>query len=318
MTHVQASRQGYKLHPRQDAPVKTVTSLWYINFVHNLVLFNTETSRKQTFSILFFGTKLLSNTWTMNLVRILILLSVFVRESCAVPPPHPEASHDAYDIHRSLYKDTTPTKLLHPKVCHDLGEEECLAWDQTMQDNARKLQEIGNTTGFVRVLVLLVRFSDHVNKSLPPRSEIDTLFNGDGIDGRVTPTGSIKDWYRANSYGRMRMEAEVIDWITTNNTELHFSRNQSGITHDFRFSMYPILDELDKQGFVWNRFDQNKDDLIDSIVLLHSGYAAELGDIDCYTNRTTGQRIWSHAVGFQDNNWVSKRTGIRANSYAVG
>jgi hypothetical protein len=251
---------------------------------------------------------------------ILILVSIFVRESIAVPPPHPEACQDAYDIHRSLFKEATtvPTKLLHPKICHDLGEDRCLAWDQTMQDNARALQEIGNSTGFMRVLVLLVRFSDHAKKSLPPRSEIDTLFNGDGIDDTVTPTGSIKDWYKANSYGRMTMKAEVVDWITTNNTETYFSRNQSGVTHEFRYAMYPILDELDKQGFDFSKFDQNEDGVIDSIVLLHSGYAAEIGDIDCYTNRTTHQRIWSHAVGFQGNNWVSNRSGIRANSYAVG
>jgi M6 family metalloprotease-like protein len=248
----------------------------------------------------------------------LSLMSMFLREICGVAPPHPDASIDAQEFYRSLHRPSLQTKLIHPAICEDMSVEKCSAWDHTMQDNARNLQEIVSKSGQLKVLVLLVRFTDHAKKELPPVSEFNSLFNSASIDELTVPTGSINAWFKANSLGRYQIDADVLDWMMTNNTEAFFSKSQSGISHVFRYSMYPILDELDKQGFDFSKFDQNKDGVIDSIVLLHSGYAAELGDYDCNTNSTSKDRIWSHAVGYSGDNWISERTGIRANSYSVG
>ena len=56
-----------------------------------------------------------------------------------------------------------------------------------------------------------------------------------------------------------------------------------------------------------------------SQVLLHSGYAAEVGGEDCFTNATTIDRIWSHAIAIGgDDQWTTSDGSIRANGYVVG
>lgn len=186
-----------------------------------------------------------------------------------------------------------------------------------MQEDARTLRRISHTHGFVRVLVILVQFSDHTDRPLPPVEHYNELFNGQGRSDDIIPTGSVKSWMDYNSYGNLQFEAEVIDWTITDNTELYYSFDNSGLDVELRKSMYPALDQLERDGFDFSRFDQNNDGVIDSLMLLHSGYAAEVGGEDCESGHKTQQRIWSHAIGGRQDNWVSESSGIRANGYSV-
>jgi M6 family metalloprotease-like protein len=153
--------------------------------------------------------------------------------------------------------------------------------EEEMQENARTLQSIHETHGFIRVLIVLVQFPDHADRKLPNKKDYEELFNGDE-ESDIIPTGSIKQWLAANSYGKMQIEAEVADWTITDDTEFYYSFGKSGVTIEFRRSMYPALDRLESEGFDFSRFDLNDDGIIDNIVLLHSGYAAEIGGVDCY------------------------------------
>ena len=185
-----------------------------------------------------------------------------------------------------------------------------------MRENARQLQEVHDTHGFVRVMVLLVQFPDHVERSLPPVVEYEELFNGE-VASDIIPTGSVAKYIEDNSYGAFRIEAEVMDWVVTDMTEEEYSFGESGVTVEFGQAMYPALDHLERQGFDFSRFDLNDDGMIDSIVLLHSGYAAEIGGVDCESGADVTNRIWSHAITNRDVNWKSKTSGIRTNSYCV-
>ena len=267
------------------------------------------------------------------LLLLLVLLAFECTQVSSIAPPAPTADIKA----KKFYKTFNESEwILESDVDSafefDIDEE----LPETGQGNARRklatninantntLATFTRDTGYLRVLVVLVRFADHQNKSLPVLSEIQTLFNGEGSYTASTPTGSIRDWIKANSNGRLKMEAEVVDWTLTNNTERYFASDENqvpvaGITHEMQYAMYPVLDQLDSRGFNFSRFDGNNDGYIDLIVLLHSGYAAELGNKDCNTNATYESRIWSHAVAnFPPNPWISKSTGIKSNGYAVG
>eukprot|EP00543_Licmophora_paradoxa_P006710 CAMPEP_0202444340 /NCGR_PEP_ID=MMETSP1360-20130828/3460_1 /ASSEMBLY_ACC=CAM_ASM_000848 /TAXON_ID=515479 /ORGANISM="Licmophora paradoxa, Strain CCMP2313" /LENGTH=690 /DNA_ID=CAMNT_0049060317 /DNA_START=48 /DNA_END=2120 /DNA_ORIENTATION=- len=230
--------------------------------------------------------------------------------------PHPDGGEELKRYHRSLKRDDYQMNYINSAFCKNITKEECESMEQEMEHHARLLQQTVHTIGTVRVLVLLVRFADHTDRQLPPKEQYEELFIGAGISD-VIPTGSIKDYLWRNSYGKMAIEVEVADWVTTDNTEDYYSFNVSGISHDTRRAYYPALDALDKQNFDFSPFDQNNDGLIDLIVMLHSGFAAEVGGRDCYNNRHHEQRIWAHALPAQADNWVSTRTGIRANGYCI-
>lgn len=195
------------------------------------------------------------------LVSVLLPISIF-----SIAPVHPDApDHHILQQKHSRHQYKVQPELLHPAICEGISDELCLQWDTEMKANARNLQYVIKTTGFVRVLVLLMKFTDHIDKESPPIEEYNKLFNDPGQTPFVTPSGSISSWLHANSYGTFNIEAEIIPWHITNNTEKYYAFGKSGLSYDFRLSMFPILDQLEAEGFDFSRFDLNSDGLIDSI-----------------------------------------------------
>lgn len=251
--------------------------------------------------------------WILLFLYVMLPISV-----CGMAPVHPDApDYEILQEYHSRRRHGVQPELLHPRVCQGLSDEICLQLDYEMKSNARNLQNIVETGGFLRVLVLLIKFTDHVDRETPPWENYDILFNDSGETPSITPTRSVAAFLDVNSYGKLQIEAEVIPWRLTDNTEEYYSFNQSGLSTEFIRCMYPILDELEAEGFNFSRFDLNQDGVIDSIVVLHSGYAAEIGGEDCYTNATTTNRIWSHTLATSTEQWISSDTSISSNGYAV-
>ena len=253
-------------------------------------------------------------------MKFWLLFLLLPTVAIAIAPLHPDAP--SYDgLHNIDVDDYTSTRLIHPSICKGLSSQGCDTWEDEMQNNARLLRELMLTTNFLKPLVLLIRFTDHVNRVLPAREDYIKLFNGVGISD-ATPTGSISEWVALNSYNQIKIEAEVVDWIMTNNTELHFALDSfgvpvSGLTQDFRFAMYPVLDQLYANNFDFSAVDHNNDGLIDNIIIVHSGYPAEIGGNDCETGATGTERIWAHTVAFQTDQWTAPDGSIQANGYSV-
>ena len=62
-----------------------------------------------------------------------------------------------------------------------------------------------------------------------------------------------------------------------------------------------------RSGFEWADFDNDGDGLIDAIAFLHSGYAAEFGDVDAY-GAAKEDRIWSHKWSLNDGSYITPWT----------
>lgn len=158
-------------------------------------------------------------------------------------------------------------------------------------------------TGTVRNLVVMVRFADHVNRTLPSAANLNVLFNNVG-PASLCPTGSVRDvWYK-NSYGALTIQSVMTDWITVSQTEI-YSADANRYAFSFNIIINEILQWILKLNHVpWLRiehsgrtivvhqalrealtkadafinfkdFDIDNNGQIDMVTFIHSGYAAE-------------------------------------------
>lgn len=245
----------------------------------------------------------------------------------------------------------TPS-LLHPELCRYLNEDECQHVDEALQEHGRKMRKLlkkqkdqpqphqtknndNNTTnqqqqeevgrqlinpsiGVVKVLVLLINFPDHDGtRTLLDPTIYDHMWNAKGKSEDIIPSGSIARWFQLNSYGLYEIEAAIVPWTQADNTELYYSYGSSGLSLDTQRIFWPALDKLDASGIDWSQYDVDQDGILDAVVALHSGYAAELKGEDCTTKRDYQSRIWSHAFASSFNTWTSSNGRYRVGGYVI-
>jgi M6 family metalloprotease-like protein len=151
---------------------------------------------------------------------------------------------------------------------------------------------------------------------MPSRADLDFFFNGQGLHTELAPTGTLQDFFRLQSVGQYTIEAHIQDWFVAPETEEYYSFGKFGITPAFALCAYEALDRMDKDGFDFLEYDQDGDNFIDSVIILHSGYVAEGGGIDCINNKTHGDhRIWSHAT--RNEGWISSDGRIQLGQYST-
>jgi M6 family metalloprotease-like protein len=170
-----------------------------------------------------------------------------------------------------------------------------------------------NSGGRLKNLVILLRFADHVNRTLPSPADIDILMNHEGPH-ELCPTGSVRDVLLENSYGALRLDSAVTDWVVLNQTEAYYSNGVSGRSTRIWEAVRYALEYLDDNHLVdWHDFDQDQDGRIDSIALVHSGYGAEWGGTD-QDGTFYDHRIWSHKWSLYEDPFVS-RSGVQVQDY---
>jgi M6 family metalloprotease-like protein len=160
---------------------------------------------------------------------------------------------------------------------------------------------------------VLIQFSNHAGRALPTPSDVDVLFNAPGGDPVLAPTGSVRDVYLENSYGKMDLTSDVSSWITVSGTEQYYANGASGDSTLWE-ALREALDKLDRT-VDFSQYDSNGDGYIDAIAFLHSGYGAEWGGSDVDGTYYT-DRIWSHRWAIQNPVWTSEE-GIKVSNYHI-
>lgn len=132
--------------------------------------------------------------------------------------------------------------------------------------------------------VILVGFPDSTTR-VPPAQLQFTIFD----TTNATPTGSLVDYYRWASGGRLRVRGEVVAAVTLPNPEGYYAagangvdalatpNNDWGLVRDALFAANPLVD--------WNRYDRDGDGFVDMLWVVHAGLGGELT-----TSRTN---LWS-------------------------
>lgn len=166
--------------------------------------------------------------------------------------------------------------------------------------------------GTIKNIVILVRFSDQVGRTLPTNGNFDTLFNAVGGDPTYAPTGSVADTYFENSYGSFTLDSTVYGWVDVPNTQAYYADGESGLSSKVWELIEDGLNAADAQ-IDFSQFDSDSDTFVDSIAFVHSGYAAEFGNTDG-DGAPASDRIWSHRWSIPT--WTSAE-GVKVSAYHI-
>ncbi|MGK3746776.1 MAG: hypothetical protein ACI8RD_011863, partial [Bacillariaceae sp.] len=149
-----------------------------------------------------------------------------------------------------------------------------------LEEHHRRTASTAPVIGTLKNLVILMKFKDHKNRSVPSKDDVSVLMNNEEVDPDLAPTGSLKMIYWENSYGQLTIESEVTDWIDVKEDESYYANGRSGIERaekKFHEALKDALDQLEDEDFDFTEFDEDGDKKIDSITFLTSGYGAEWG-----------------------------------------
>ena len=188
------------------------------------------------------------------------------------------------------------------------AQEQHLEFQEEMKTRSPYHPEVGEAAQ-IKNLVLLIAFNDHYDSSSEtvlsaygrPREEYDALFNHNTISSGVdeynaAPGGSVRDYWRYNSYGKVVMDSTVVDWI-----KLPYDASYYADDDDVEGTAMMIYQALNR---LQTRINNNPDgpdaiDLskFDTLTAVHSGYGAENG---------LASGIWSHAYRLSTSsyNWT--------------
>ena len=177
------------------------------------------------------------------------------------------------------------------------------------------------STGALKNLVVLVRFQNHRNRTLPTSDDFDIIFNHDGENNQnheLAPTGSVRDAYRVNSYGKLTIESTVYGWVDLPETEAYYAAGVGGFaTAEYTEALHSAMDALknDLSVLRFSDFDGDGDGKVDMVTLIHSGYAAEANG-HAQDGTVEDDRIWSHHRKLQRNRrWYPDVEGKNNDAY---
>lgn len=148
------------------------------------------------------------------ILRLAIVTLLAVRSTVwSWVPPYPNAPvefESVHDMRRRLNQpfNYTTSRFFHPESCRYLSETECEEADNMMEEHVRAHQALqaqvrtNPKLGFINVLVLMIRFSDHEDRELIAKEDIELMWST-----------KMPDWLDVNSQGRYDIKATVINWV---------------------------------------------------------------------------------------------------------
>lgn len=149
-------------------------------------------------------------------------------------------------------------------------------WEMVENQKSQKAEAI--TTGKVKLLLILMSFSDQAFTKTA--AEVRALFNQ--VNYRVGgATGSVRDYYRENSYGKLDLEFDVVGPYTTTRNTSYYGNTSNGYQNFVREAVNAAAADVD-----YSDYDNNHDGDLDGFHILFAGYGEE----------STGNaaQIWSH------------------------
>ena len=151
------------------------------------------------------------------------------------------------------------------------------------------------TSGTVKVLALLISFSDYAGVTTPATFE-SRLF-GTGAGG--PPNDSLKSFYARSSYGQLTVTGNVLGWYQTAYARSTVSETDAGRQNVIK----EALSYYDAQGHDFAQYDNDGDGSIDYLCVFWAGPHGDWADF-----------WWGYYTWFSDANY--RLDGMRLTNYS--
>ena len=139
------------------------------------------------------------------------------------------------------------------------------------------------TQGDVRVLVVLVEFSDVRFKNPDPVSQFTDYLNKEGYN-EYHNIGSVRDYFIKNSMGKFRPIFDVYGPVTLPGTQAYYATEP----HGDDLALTQALDSLSMTGEInFSQYDNDGDDIVEYTFMLYAGIATR----ESFDEKT----FWPHA-----------------------
>jgi M6 family metalloprotease-like protein len=140
------------------------------------------------------------------------------------------------------------------------------------------------TVDTLKPIVICVDFSD--KPYTYTAGKFDTLLFSQGF---AFPTGSMRDFYLENSYGKLDLIGDVAGWYTMPQTYSYYVDHKQGIYGSYPHNAQKLAEDAVNAADPYVNFanyDKNGDGWVDALIIVHAGPGAEeTGSLD---------DIWSH------------------------
>jgi M6 family metalloprotease-like protein len=159
------------------------------------------------------------------------------------------------------------------------------------------------SVGTRKVLLLLIDYTDKpfiINKE-----EFENLMNQSNYKG----TGSFKDYYAKNSFGKLELTTTVCGWYHASKTMAYYGSNDSrGNDVKPEALVSEAIDQAEADGVNFADYDNDGDGYVDDIQVIHAGYGEE-------NSNALSTYIWSHSgsLGLYSRTY----DGVKIQKYAI-
>ncbi len=143
-----------------------------------------------------------------------------------------------------------------------------------------------------KLLMLLVNFAD--TKTVIEADRYSDMMNEENYNG----TGSFRDFYLENSYGKLDVETTVMGWITLpKDKSMYSTEDMTSLITD---ALTLVDDEVDLRDY-----DNDGDGVLDGLSIIHQGQGAEVTGMP--------SDIWSHSAELLNVEF----DGVRVRKYTI-
>ena len=231
------------------------------------------------------------------------------------------------DEHFSFYTDANnqPCLLNDGKLKMLTNEEVTEMWtankkqriekagQEMLRRAARRAGKPSSTnTGTQSGLVILVEFKDKKFVTENPQPTFQRFFNEEGYnEGGMA--GSVKDYFKKQSYDKLTIEFDVVGPYTTANDMEYYGahyKDDSGNEHN---DIHPALmvreavDAAHEAGVDFSKYDWDKDGNVDQVFVIYAGYSEAQG--------AAPETIWPHEWSLSVEDKRVKYDGVWINTY---
>lgn len=209
---------------------------------------------------------------------------------------------------RSLVEQQFVSYLKAPNLKTFLGTPELdLLLIGIILDVFKKIKPVG-TKGTQNVLVILMEFPDRRMKV--SKAEFDRQLNKSNYNS----TGSAKDFYRENSYGKLNINFTVVGPYTSDNNSSHYEPQSNKAEPLMREAVRKANKDID-----YRDFDNNGDGFVDFVHIIYAGEAVKDKTIWphqwqfnvwwAYWNRMDQKRFYQYSCSNELNSTVMEGIG---------